>query len=73
VSASATASDYLKTHRQFALLVCASKDSVLVQVLPLQFSVMQMQMLVTIYYTTPLLLPSLYTPVVLIRFLLRTF
>lgn len=56
----AAASDYLKTHSQVALLVCASKDGVLVQVLPLQFSVMQMQMLVIIYYTAPLLLPSLY-------------
>ena len=56
----AAASDYLKTHCQVALLVCASKDGVLVQVLPLQFSVMQMQMLVIIYYTAPLLLPSLY-------------
>jgi len=57
-------------HYQVALLVCASKDGVLVQVLPLLFSVMQMQMLVITYYTAPLLLPFLYTP---LMFLLLTF
>ena len=67
-AAAAGCSQWLsQTHCQVVLLVCASKDGVLVQVLPLLFSVMQMQLLVITYYNAPLLLPSLYTPVVLIR------
>jgi len=48
---------------QAALLVCASKDGVLVQVLPLLFSVMQMQLLVIIilYYASAAAFFPLYS------------